>query len=141
MLQSKTLAIIVLVCAVALGGGIMTFAIGIPDSPCTGVAGTNRNFTIIANVSGYNDSVDHQGQSWPMMSVSHCDMVTIKIINTDTQTHGFAIDYYAVKGTEIVGGQSISFQFSATRAGRFAVYCTVICTVHYAMLHGLLNVS
>ncbi len=108
----------------------MTFAIGIPDSPCTGVVGTNRSFTIIANVNGYNDSVTHQGQAWPMMSVNH------------TQTHGFAIDYYAVRGTEIVGGQSISFQFLATRAGSFTVYCSIaVCTVHYAMLNGQLTVS
>ncbi|TMI37530.1 hypothetical protein E6H26_03020 [Candidatus Bathyarchaeota archaeon] len=142
MLQNKTLAIIVIISAVALGGGIMTFAIGIPDSPCTGVVGTNRSFTIIANVNGYNDSVTHQGQAWPMMSVNRCDMVTVKIINTDTQTHGFAIDYYAVRGTEIVGGQSISFQFLATRAGSFTVYCSIaVCTVHYAMLNGQLTVS
>src|SRR5881396_1071675 len=101
----------------------MTFAIGIPDSPCTGVVGTNRSFTIVANVNGYNDSVTHQGQAWPMMSVNRCDMVTVKIINTDTQTHGFAIDYYAVRGTEIVGGQSISQSTALSRC----VLSTMLC--------------
>src|SRR5437867_12498337 len=103
----------------------MTFAIGIPDSPCTGVVGTNRSFTIIANVNGYNDSVTHQEQAWPMMSVNRCDMVTVKIINTYTHTHGFDIDYYAVRVAEIVGEQSISFQFLTTRAGSYTVYCSL----------------
>jgi hypothetical protein len=123
----------------------MTYAIGIPSSPCSGVTGTTRNFTIIASDSGYNDSVTHNASPsnpWPVMSVSRCDIVKITIINTVTQTHGFAVAYYAVKGIEIPGQQTIQFPpFQAVKAGKFTVYCTVLCTIHYAMLNGLLNVS
>lgn len=120
----------------------MTYAVGIPSSPCSGVAGNTRHFTIVASDSGYNDSVDHSGQTWPVMNVNRCDIVKITIINTVTQTHGFAISYYAVKGTEIPGGQTLQFPaFQAVKTGRFTVYCTVLCTIHYAMLNGLLTVS
>jgi hypothetical protein len=128
--------------AVAIGGGAMTYAVGIPSSPCSGIAGSTRNFTIIASDTGYNGSADHMGQAWPVMNVNRCDIVKITIINTVTQTHGFAIDYYGVKGTEIPGQQTILFPaFQAVKAGNFRVYCTVRCTIHPAMLNGRLNVS
>jgi hypothetical protein len=142
MLPSRTLAIIVIVSAVALGGGVMTYAVGIPSSPCSGISGAARSFTIVASDSGFNDSAAHLGQTWPIMNVNRCDIVKITIINTVTQTHGFAIDYYAVKGTEIPGQQTLPFPaFQAVKTGNFRVYCTVQCTVHNVMLNGLLNVS
>jgi hypothetical protein len=120
----------------------MTYTIGIPGSPCTGVASTTRSFTIIADDKGYNDSLNHMGQMWPVMNVNRCDFVKITIVNTVTQTHGFAIAYYAVKGAEIPGQQKLVIpDFQAIKAGSFTVYCTVRCTIHYAMLNGLLNVS
>ena len=142
MVPNRTLAIIVIVSAVALGGGAMTYAIGIPGSPCTGVASTTRNFTIIADDNGYNDSLHHLGQTWPVMNVNRCDIVKITVVNTVTQTHGFSIAYYAVKGTEIPGQQTQQIPaFQAIRDGSFTVKCNVPCTIHYAMLNGLLNVS
>lgn len=126
--------------AVTLGGGVMTLVIGLPSSPCAGIAGSTRSFTIVANLNGYNDSKTHQG-SWPLMSVNRCDTVTIKVVNTDIQSHGFAVDYYALKGMEIQGQQSQSVTFLASRAGQFRAYCNVFCTVHYAMQNGLLTVS
>jgi heme/copper-type cytochrome/quinol oxidase subunit 2 len=129
----------------------MTYAIRIPSSPCSGVPSRTRDFTIIANDNGYNDSVEHyqpgnSSWAWPVMNVNRCDFVKITIINTDTQTHGFSIAYYALgtlqKGTEIPGQQTLLFPtFQAVKAGRFQVYCTVLCTVHWAMLNGLLIVS
>lgn len=139
LIQSKMLVIIVIVSAVVLGGGITTFAIGIPNSPCFGVAGTTRHFTIVADVNGYNDSRD-SGAPWPMISVHRCDQVAIKIINNDTQTHGFAVDTYA-RGTDVVGGQQTTVQFLATKAGNFRMYCIVFCTVHILMQNGLLTVT
>src|SRR5438552_15466529 len=101
------LAVIVIVVAAALGGGILTFGVGLPGSPCEGITGTTRNFTIVADINGFNDSKDHHGQ-WPIMSVQRCDIVKVTIIKGDTEIHGFAIDNYAIRGTEIQGGQTLS---------------------------------
>jgi hypothetical protein len=140
-LRNKMLAVIVIVVASVLGGGILTLAIGLPSSPCAGIASTTRNFTIRATVNGFNDSVTHQQESWPVMSVHRCDIVKIKIINADTQTHGLGIDYYATRGTDLPGGQTLSEPpFLASRIGHFRVYCTTLCTIHQFVLNGLLNV-
>jgi hypothetical protein len=142
MLKNKMLAVIVIVVAAALGGGILTFAIGLPSSPCAGITGTIRNFTIIANSDGFNDSVHHQQGSWPVMTVNRCDIVNIKIVNNDTQTHGLAVDYYATRGTDISGQQTLPLpSFQATKTGQFRVYCTSFCTIHEFMQNGLLTVS
>ena len=141
VLRKKMLAVIVIVVAAALGGGILTFAVGLPGSPCEGIAGATRNFTIVANINGFNDSKDHQGQ-WPIMNVHRGDIVKVTIINGDTQTHGFAIDNYAIRGTEIQGGQTLSVPpFLASRNGQFRVFCISFCTVHTFMQSGLLNVG
>jgi len=139
------LAIIIIIVAAALGGGIMTFAIGLPSSPCAGITSTMRSFTITEDVNGYNDSALHLGswpaKPWPVMNAHQCEMVTIKIVNIDTQTHGFAIDFYATRGTEIQGGQSVTVQFLASKAGQFRVYCNVPCSIHWSMLYGSLDVA
>ena len=141
VLRNKMLAVIVIVVAAALGGGILTFAVGLPGSPCEGIAGATRNFTIVANINGFNDSKDLQGQ-WPIMNVHRCDIVKVTIINGDTQTHGFAIDNYAIRGTEIQGGQTLSVPpFLASRNGQFRVFCISFCTVHTFMQNGLFNVG
>lgn len=141
MLKNKMLAIIVIIVAAALGGGIMTFAIGLPGSPCAGISGTTRTFTIIADVNGFNGSVSHQQGSWPVMTVHRCDIVKVTIINKDTQTHGFAVDYYATRGTDISGQQTLPVQpFQASKEGQFRVYCISLCTIHAFMQNGLLNV-
>ncbi len=135
------LTIIVIIVAVALGAGIMTFAIGLPSSPCAGITGATRNFTIVANADGFNDSVHHLQGSWPVMTVRRCDTVKVTIINNDTQTHGFAIDYYATRGTDISGRETLPVQaFQATKIGQFRVYCISPCSIHAFMQNGLLNV-
>ncbi len=142
MLKNKMLAVIVIVVAAALGGGIMTFAIGLPSSPCAGIAGITRDFTIVATINGFNDSVNHQQGSWPVMSVHRCDIVKITIINQDTQTHGLAVDYYATRGTDVPGGQTLlNPPFQAFKMGHFRAYCTVKCTIHEFVLNGLLSVT
>src|SRR5438445_1946325 len=123
MLKNRMLAVIVIIVAAALGGGIMTFAIGLPSSPCAGIAGTTRTFTVRASINGFNDSVSHQQGSWPVMTVHRCDIVKVTIVNADTQTHGFAVDYYATRGTEIQGGQNLPVPpFLATQSGPFRVF-------------------
>jgi heme/copper-type cytochrome/quinol oxidase subunit 2 len=142
MLKNKMLAVIVIVVAAALGGGIMTFAIGLPSSPCAGITGTTRYFTIVASSNGFNDSLHHQQWSWPVMTVHRCDIVKITIINSDTQTHGFAVDYYATRGTDVPGQQTYTapVSFQASKIGQFRVYCISFCTIHTFMQNGLLTV-
>ncbi len=139
-MNEKLLAILIIAVAGTLGGGIMTFAIGLPSSPCASITGPTHGFTIIADQEGFNDSANRQG-SWPIMRVNRCDTVVIKIVNTDTQTHGFAVSYYAAKGTEIQARQSQSVTFLATKTGEFRAYCIVPCGIHIAMQSGLLTVS
>src|SRR5439155_26539264 len=116
------LAVIVIVVAAALGGGILTFAVGLPGSPCEGITGTTRNFTIVADINGFNDSKDHQRQ-WPIISVHRCDIVKVTIINAHTETDGVAVDNYAIRGTEIQGGQTLSVPpFLASKIGQFRVF-------------------
>ena len=142
MLRNKMLAVIVIIVAVALGGGIMTFAIGLPSSPCAGIASATRSFTVTADFQGFNDSVHHQQASWPIITVHRCDIVKVTIVNGDTQVHGFAVDYYATRGTEIQGGQTLPLPpFLATKSGQFRVFCVSFCTIHAFMQNGLLNVA
>src|SRR2546427_9896866 len=79
VLKNKMLAVIVIVVAAALGGGIMTFAVGLPGSPCEGIAGTTRNFSILASINGFNDIKNHEGQC-PTMSVHRCYIFKVTII-------------------------------------------------------------
>jgi hypothetical protein len=140
-LRNKMLTVIVLVVAAALGGGIMTFAIGLPSSPCAGITGAVRSFTIVADINGFNDSVNHQQVSWPVLTVHRCDVVKVTIVNDDTQAHGFAVDYYAQRGTEIQGRQTLPVPpFLATKSGQFRVFCISFCTIHAFMQNGLLSV-
>src|SRR5690242_2068217 len=135
------LTVIILVVAAALGGGIMTFAIGLPSSPCAGIGGAIRSFTVVADINGFNDSVNHQQGSWPILTVHRCDIVKVTIVNDDTQAHGFAVDYYAQRGTEIQGRQTLPVPpFLATKSGQFRVFCISFCTIHAFMQNGLLNV-
>ena len=134
------LAILIIAVAGTLGGGIMTFAISLPSSPCASITGPTRSFAIIADQEGFNNSANHQG-SWPIMRVNRCDTVVIKVVNTDTQSHGFAVSYYAAKGMVIIGGQFQSVTFLATKTGQFRAYCIVPCGVHAAMQSGLLTVA
>jgi hypothetical protein len=141
-MKNRMLAVVVIIVAAALGGGIMTFAIGLPSSPCAGIAGATRVFTIVANINGFNGSVSHQQTSWPVMTVHRCDTVKITIINRDAQAHGFAIDYYATRGTDIQYGQTLPVQpFLTSKTGQFRVYCISPCTIHAFMQNGLLNVT
>lgn len=140
-MRNKMLSVLVVVVAAALGGGIMTFAIGLPSSPCAGIAGAIRSFTVVADINGFNDSVNHQQGSWPVLTVHRCDIVKVTIVNGDTQAHGFAVDYYATRGTEIQGGQTLPVPpFLTTKSGQFRVFCISFCTIHAFMQNGLLSV-
>jgi hypothetical protein len=132
--------IIALVAAALATGGVLAVVLTPPPSPCSGVGGATRTFTIIANLHGFNES-EFQAGSWPVVSVQRCDNVVFNVINSDTQPHGFAVAYYSNVGLEIVGGDHQTLKFQAVRTGQFRIYCTINCTVHPLMQNGLLNVT
>ena len=140
MLPNRMVILIIAAVAAASAGGVFTFVIGLPGSPCSGIVGASRNITIIATPNGYNDSATHVG-NWPVMNVNRCDTVNITIINKTVQAHGLAIDYYASKGAEVAPLQQTSFQFLATKAGQFRVFCNIPCPIHNLIQHGLLIVT
>lgn len=112
---------------------------------CIGTPGTSRSFTLIANSTGYNNSVPYQQQHglsapWPVMNVSRCDNVTINVTNHDTQTHGLAVGGYTNEYT-IAPGQDLSIHFTANKTGHWRVYCTILCSIHDYMVNGQLNVG
>ena len=141
-LRIVEIAIIVLVTVSLAVGGVLAFLVTPPSSPCSGVTGSTRSFTIVAYLTGFNDS-EHQPGPWPVATVHQCDVVTFTIINHDTQTHGFSVASYSNAGIELVGGAVQKLTFQATRVGQFRIYCSspVICTVHAYMQNGLLIVN
>jgi nitrous oxide reductase len=141
-LRTSEIVIIALVIASLAAGGVFAIVLTPPPSPCSGVIGATRSFTIVADLNGYNGS-KYQAGAWPVATVHQCDSVAITIVNNDTQAHGFAVTYYSNSGLEVVGGappQTLKFQ--ATKIGQFTMYCSLgVCTVHKFMLTGLLNVT
>jgi hypothetical protein len=133
--------VIALATAFLAAGGVLAFVVSPPSSPCAGVIGATRSFTIIADLNGYNGS-KYQTGPWPVATVHQCDNVVITVVNNDTQSHGFAVTYYSNSGLEIVGGDHPPpLKFQAIKKGQFTMYCTIPCTVHPFMLNGLLNVT
>lgn len=139
LLRTSEIIIVGLVAAALATGGILAVVLTPLPSPCSGTIGATRSFTIIADLSGYNNSQSQPGP-WPVVTVQRCDNVIFNIINKDTQSHGFAVTYYSNSGLELVGGDHQTLRFQATKAGQFKIYCTIPCSVHYLMLNGLLNV-
>ncbi len=121
-------------------GGVLAVVVNFPSSPCSKNPGVTSHFTIVADVSGFNGS-RYQPGSWPIITVHACDTVFITIVNSDTQTHGFAVEYYASNGVEVQGRQSQTVQFVAARTGQFRMFCNVFCTVHIYMQNGLLSTA
>jgi heme/copper-type cytochrome/quinol oxidase subunit 2 len=139
-LRTSEIVIIAFVAASLAAGGVFAVVLSPPPSPCSGVMGTVRSFTIIADLTGYNGSQSHN-DAWPVVTVQRCDTVVFTVINNDTQAHGFAVASYSNAGLELVGGDHQKLQFQATKLGQFRIYCTSRCTVHSLMQNGLLNVT
>jgi hypothetical protein len=98
-------------------------------------------FLIIADLSGFNNSVAHGAPAnpWPVIRVHKGDVVRILVCNKDTtQPHGFAIETYLPRGVTIMVGQAYSVVFQATLAGTFVMYCNIFCTVHVFMVSRLI---
>jgi hypothetical protein len=121
-----------------------------PTLSCIGVSGSTRTFTIIANLGGFNDSKTQPPSPgfgvglgvWPIMNVSRCDHVTIRLANTATQTHSIVVGVLAMEPLLVPAGQTLDLNFLAYKTGHFRVYCTVTaCTVHEYMQNAQLNVT
>jgi FtsP/CotA-like multicopper oxidase with cupredoxin domain len=98
-------------------------------------------FLIIADLSGFNNSIAHGAPAnpWPVIRVHQGDAVRIIVCNKDTtQPHGFAIDTYFPRGVTIMVGQAYSIVFTATVPGTFVMYCNIFCTVHIFMVSRLI---
>jgi len=118
---------------------------GNPNSSRTGGTGCSSfetNFLIIANESGFNDSIYHGAPAnpWPVMCVHAEDNVTITIKNTDKngEPHGFAITQYYENGVAIAQGTSVTISFIADKPGDFVVRCNIFCSVHAYMVGELI---
>ena len=91
---------------------------------------------IIADLSGFNDSIGHGApiNPWPIVRVEKGQVVRFLVCNTDeTQAHGFAIAYYFDAGIAIKPGEAYTIVFTATEAGNFAIFCNIFCTIHIFM--------
>ena len=98
-------------------------------------------FLIIADLSGFNDSISHGAPTnpWPVIQVHQGDVVHILVCNKDTmQPHGFAITTYLHAGVPIAPGEAYKIVFTATVPGTFVMYCNIFCTVHVFMVSRLI---
>jgi FtsP/CotA-like multicopper oxidase with cupredoxin domain len=98
-------------------------------------------FLIIADLSGFNDSISHGAPAnpWPVIRVQQGDVVRILVCNKDTtQPHGFAIGTYFPVGVAIASGDAYRIVFTATVPGTFVMYCNIFCTVHVFMVSRLI---
>jgi FtsP/CotA-like multicopper oxidase with cupredoxin domain len=98
-------------------------------------------FLIIADLSGFNNSIGHGAPAnpWPVIQVHQGDVVRILVCNKDTtQPHGFAIGTYLPRGVTIMTGQAYSIVFTASVPGTFVMYCNIFCTVHVFMVSRLI---
>jgi heme/copper-type cytochrome/quinol oxidase subunit 2 len=96
---------------------------------------------IIADLSGFNNSIDHGAPSnpWPVITVRRGDVVRLLVCNKDpTQPHGFAIGTYLDAGVTLAPGDAYRITFTATRPGSFVIYCNIFCTVHVYMVGRLI---
>ena len=100
------------------------------------------SFTIAMSGQGFNGSVTHYPDPWPILNVAACRTVTIHLVNQDPRnSHGFAITHYFTRGVVLQPGQTYDVAFNASQIGTFLIYCTIICPIHVYMLNGKLNIN
>ena len=98
-------------------------------------------FLIIADLSGFNDSIAHGAplNPWPVIHVHEGDIVRILVCNEDmSQAHAFAIQSYFDAGVILAPGDAFRIVFEATVPGTFIIYCNIFCTVHAFMVGRLI---
>lgn len=100
-------------------------------------------YLIIANINGFNDSIQHGApvQHWPAITVKQGTTVKITVCNSDHQAHGFQITHYFDSNIETIDpGQVVHITFVADKLGSFDVYCSIFCSIHIYMQNGQFNV-
>ncbi len=120
------------------GSGNPLPVVSVTSSTCVRPPGF---FLIIADLSGFNDSISHGAplNPWPVIHVHEGDVVRIVVCNEDTsQAHGFAIQTYFDTGVVMAPGDAYRIVFSATVPGTFVIYCNIFCTVHAFMVSRLI---
>jgi tetrahydromethanopterin S-methyltransferase subunit C len=109
----------------------------------SGCAKSQGGYLIVAAYNGFNDSADQgvPANNWPVISVLTGANVTIVVCNADTQPHGFQIYHYYNSRTNILApGEVMKVSFIANQAGQFQIFCSIVCSVHWAMISGELAV-
>jgi FtsP/CotA-like multicopper oxidase with cupredoxin domain len=131
---------------VVYGHGTSSHTSTLP-SYCSKPAGA---FLIVASSHGYNDSADRLNftdsggvtSPWPLVAAQLGSNVTIVVCNTDVQAHGFQVQhYYDGEIHTIAPGRTMTVSFVANEPGSFRIYCSIPCTIHWAMQDGELSVS
>ncbi len=113
-------------------------AVNVMSSTCVRPPGF---FLIIADLSGFNDSIAHGApvNPWPIIRVQQGDVVHILVCNMDmSQAHGFSIQSYFDQGVILAPGDAYRIVFAATVPGTFVMYCNIFCTVHAFMVARLI---
>jgi len=140
LLAAIAVGVVVTSAYILYGRGPQSESGGLP-SYCSRPSG---GFLIVASARGYNDSVDHgvPASSWPVIRVQKGSTVSITVCNTDVQAHGFQVTHYLDSRIETVSpGQALTVTFVADESGSYRIYCSIFCTVHWAMQSGELVVS
>jgi len=150
---TRRIALVVVVVVLAATGALVAYdlSIGIGTTGTTakslpsGCVRPANGFLIIADNTGYNDSIAHgvPANAWPIINVTQGQTVDIVVCNTDTFSHGFQIGRYFDSQIETVGpGQVLHVPpFVASEAGNFQIFCSIPCEVHLYMQSGQLRVS
>ncbi len=121
------------------GRGATTSTSGLPPY-CVKPA---NGFLIVASSQGFNDSIGHGVPTnlWPWLDVTKGSVVKITVCNTDRQAHGFQVQHYLESPVNAIApGQAVTFSFVVDETGLFQIYCSIPCTIHWAMRSGVLVV-
>ena len=138
---SRRTILATLLVAVAVAGGFVGVTYALPYFQiCLGTP-SSVHFTIIMTSQGFNGSKSHTTDPWPVLNVGRCQKVFVHLENQDTtEDHGFAVSHYLDSGVRVRPGQTDDVTFNANRPGSFLVYCNILCTIHFSMQNGRLNV-
>jgi FtsP/CotA-like multicopper oxidase with cupredoxin domain len=148
-LLTAGVAIAVIITLTVLATGLVTLppsqpSRSVPSAPTVEKSTCDRPpgfILIIADLSGFNDSISHGApvNPWPVIQVHQGDVVRLLVCNKDTtQPHGFAIQTYLNAGVVLAPGDAYTIGFTATVPGNFVIYCNIFCTVHVFMVGRLI---
>ena len=88
-----------------------------PETPATGaITGQTKEFTVEGSEFKFSPNA---------ISVNKGDSVKITFKNVGTKPHNFIIDELDVATKTINGGETDTVEFTASKSGTFAFYCSV----------------